>query len=353
MKIRAILSTLIAVLIVAAAIPIGFADTVTTNADVGSSVHEPVIEKIIVLDPNNDESGDLGHNVAGTQIEPLPGDAMTEVFTPFWKYAIISDPVGRDDISQVFEWLTYPDGYETDEVTATKMNYTDAMVILNAALVAGLVDDSIVLNPANGFTEHDTLEWMLRDDKNQAYMFKIENDLNNHNEPGMYTVNFKAVDLTGGQGLATGQFEYMSLEAIQLDFDTIDYGLVQIGVQKWASGDDFFDVSLTSNLPTVKNQGNVDIQLVVGASSMWGTDQDKISQELPADYLSVEFMGEHVNSVYAVAPEIPGSGLATPVPLQGVLTPCTPTQISFDLWIDPAAGVAANNYVGTMEITIA
>jgi len=351
MKIRAILSTLIAVLMVAAAIPIGFADIVTTNADVGSSNHAPIIEKIIVLDLNNNESGDLNHQLNFTQIEPKPGDAMTEVLTPFRKYAIISDPVGRDDISQVFEWLTYPDGFETPEEIATKMTNAEAMVILNAALAAGLVDDTIILNPVNLYTEYDTLEWMLRDDKNQAYMYEIDNDLNNHNEPGWYTVNFKAVDLIGGESQSTIQFQYMSLEALQLDFDTVNYGQVHIGVQKWASGDDVFDPSLTSDLPTVKNQGNVDINLIVGASSMWG--MEGTSQELIADYLSVEFMGEHVNSIYAVAPAVAGQGLATPVQLQGVLTPCTSTQISFDMWIDPAAGVAANIYQGTMDITIA
>ena len=331
-------------------------DGIDVEAPVSSSGTPPSIDYQWALSVSETDSiiipGDDGTIVdTKTQVMPIPGSGMTESEKHFKKYVVVSDPNGIDDIASVYEQLRDPAGVAmgaevlATDITANVSQWTEA---INLAF-----DNNLITEAA----KDDMLD-RLRVEKAGLKIYVVDNFLTNHDAPGNYQVYFKVVD--NGSGFEENSnttnsiglliVEYMSLKAFDTDFTAINYGPVLVNSRKVIAGDEDWT---TADRPTIKNQGNVDINLVIVASSMWGQDPDKVSQELPADYLGVEFMGEHVNSIYAVLPSLPGSGLASPVTLQGVLTPCTPTQISFDLWIDTAYGVATNTYAGNIEITIA
>jgi hypothetical protein len=329
-------------------------DGIDVEASESSNETPPSIDYQWALSVNGDSINPGDDGVITdmiTQVMPIAGSGMNESEKYFKKYVVVSDLNGIDDIAVVYEQLRDPNGVTmgpevlATDITADNATWTEA---INQAYANNLITE---------VAKDDMLD-RLRSVNSGLKIYVVDNYLTNHDAPGDYQVYFKVVDkksgfeensnMTNSIGLLI--VEYMSLKAFETDFSAINYGPVLVNSRKVIAGDEDWN---TPNRPTIKNQGNVDINLVVIASSMWGQDPDKVSQELPADYLGVEFMGEHVNSIYAVLPSLPGSGLASPVTLQGVLTPCTATQISFDMWIDPAYGVPTNSYACTIGITIA
>ncbi|MEA3295335.1 MAG: hypothetical protein U9P81_10300 [Euryarchaeota archaeon] len=315
-KINSMLVALVMVMGVFA--PLISANTVTTEAVLGVPSSPPVLDEMFVFDEN-------GNCV----VTPNPGTGIDEVWTQFYKYAIVSDPNGISDIATVFEQLRDPDGNPiTSEVTMMDITGTgEVITVLGDALACGLITQA----------EYDNYAWGLDPLKAQFKMFKIDNELNNHHVPGDYIVYFKVVDNQGGFSEGTCTFAYLGLNAMEIDFENVNYGVIEVGIEKWVAGDTVFDPSGTSDRPTVKNQGNVNIQIEVLGADMIG--QNSPSQTIDASALSVEFMGQHVYDI------------SSWVLLDGVLTPCTPDQISFDINAPP--GTTSNDYVGSLSIVIA
>jgi len=332
-KITSMLAAL--TMVMAIFMPLAAADTIPTEAMIVGSTHPPIIEKIFVLE----DSADPLHVIPGTQILPNPGRGNTENNTEFWKYVIVSDPVGRQDIAAVSEYLintTGSQGPETAAVKITDQNEWEARLLdaLNSSLITS--------------QEYADLKFNLSPLKQQSYMFKVKNTLNNHNLPGIYNVRFKAVDNGGTTTNQNAPFEYMSLKALELDFTAVNYGQIGVGVEKWVPGNDVFTVG-GDGLPTLKNQGNTPFQVTINATNLVSQSPGTAGELITADYLSVELLGQHVNNVISVP--TPGPGLLTPITLNGLLQPCTPTQISFD--IKAPFGTGEGAYVGKLTIVIA
>ncbi len=325
------MSKILLLLVVAAMVvisPLAVAQEVDVSVEISSAGNPPVIEEMFVLDMVDNEyneSGDLPHLVAGTQIMPNPGSGLTVVNTEFYKFIVVSDPNGNADISTVFEKLFNTTGAQMGpEVTCVDITNTqDQQDALDAALECGLISSD----------QYENLLWMLDPLKQQAKMFKVANNLTNHDEPGTYEVYFKPVDMGGAYVIGYTYFDYLALKAIELDFNSIDYGQIMIGVEKWVAGDDVWG---TSAKPTIKNQGNDPLQITVSATDLTGA---QLGQTIGAEYLSVELLGEHHYD------------LATPFTMSGFLMPCTPTQISFD--ITAPFGTASDSYSGDVYIVIA
>ena len=312
-KINSMLVALVMVMGVFA--PLISAEDVTTRAVLVPGTSEPIIDEMFVFD----EDGNC-------VVTPNPGTGIDEVWTQFYKYAIVSDPNGISDIATVYEQLRNPDGTPiTSEAKMTDITGTgEVITVLDDALACGMITQD----------EYDDYVWGLDPLKAQFMMFKIDNELNNHHTPGNYIVYFKVVDNQGGFSEDTCTFVYESLDAMEIDFDNVNYGAIEVGVEKWVAGDIIFG---TSDRPTIKNQGNVDIQIMVLGDDLTGVNSP--SQTIDASALSVEFMEQHEYDI------------SSWVTLDGVLTPCTPDQISFDITAPP--GTTANDYAGSLSIVIA
>ncbi|HUW66618.1 MAG TPA: hypothetical protein VMW20_01060 [Candidatus Nanoarchaeia archaeon] len=323
-KITAIFAALIMVL--AIYVPIVAAQDIPTEATVSGAGTPPVIEAIFVLD----DSGDLTHVVPGTQILPNPGTGSDEVLTSFWKYAVVSDPNGINDIIKVEEYLTKVGGVDTPLMTTTQVtSYAEAQTILASALAQGVVTQA----------EYDSAIFKLDPLKLNAKMYKIENSLNNHDMPGEILVHFKAIDKSGGTTIASEGFDYLSIKAIETDFTGINYGSILVGTEQYIAGDDIWAAPGPdgTNRNTIKNQGNIELQIAVVADDM--SNGLVPEQFIDASALSIELLGEHVYD------------LSTSKTLMGMLQPCTPTQISFDI-VAPE-GTSAGMYNGNINILIA
>ena len=328
-KILAMLTAMLMVL--AMYVPMAAAQDIPTTALVSGAGTPPVVECIFVLD----DTGDPTHVNPGTQILPNPGSGADEVFTSFWKYVVVSDPNGINDISKVEEWLTKADGVDTPLVTTTEVtDYTEAVAILDSALAQNVITQ----------VEYNSAEFKLDPAKNEARMFRIENSLNNHDLPGDIIVHFKAIDASGGTTFADETFEYLPLKAFETDFGIVDYGSILVGFEQYIAGDDVWAVPGPSNenRNTIKNQGNVEFQISAHATDM--SNGETPAQYIYADALSIELLGVHLYD------------LSSPVVIEeapdnlAMLQPCTPTQISFD--ITAPAGTSAGTYSGQITLSI-
>lgn len=338
-KILAMLTAMLMVL--AMYVPMVAAQDIPTKALVSGAGTPPVIECIFVLN----DTGDPTHGTFGTAILPNPGSGLDEVLTSFWKYVIVSDPNGINDISKVEEWLTKADGVDTPLLTTTEVtDYTEALTILASALTQNVITQS----------EYDSAEFKLDPAKKDARMFRIENSLNNHDKPGEIKVHFKAIDKSGGTTFATEGFDYLALKAFETDFQLIDYGTIMIGVEQYIAGDDVWNATGPSgdNRNTIKNQGNVEFQISAHATDM--SNGASPAQYIYADALSIELLGVHIYDLSSpVVIEQHANPDATPEPILenlAMLQPCTPTQISFD--ITAPDGTSAGTYNGQMTLSI-
>jgi len=323
---KKMLATLVALaLVFTIYVPMVSAQNIPTTASVVGNGQAPIVETIFVLDDN----GDLAHVTPGTQILPSAGQGAVDVNTYFMKYAIVSDPNGNADLFKVEEYLTKADGVDTPLVTTTEViSYTEAVAILDSALLQGVITQA----------EYNSAKYKLDPVKNLAKMYKVENSLNNHDQPGVVTVHFKAIDKSGLTTITSEGFDLLAIKAFETDFQAINYGNILVGTEQYIAGDDSWAVPGPdgTNRNTIKNQGNVPFQLAVQGTAL--SNGATPTQYIQASQLSIELLGQHVY------------GLASAVTLDGYLMPCTPTQISFD--ITAPLGTSAGNYNGNLYLTI-
>ncbi|MBD3163811.1 hypothetical protein GF323_01300, partial [Candidatus Woesearchaeota archaeon] len=92
-------------------------------------------------------------------------------------------------------------------------------------------------------------------------------EMNYSDAAGTYDIRAAAVDEYGFSDARTGSFEYMELAALVLDSSLINFNNVQPGGASYVDG----DLSLlTPDKPTVKNAGNVAIDVMIGGTNLTG-----------------------------------------------------------------------------------
>jgi hypothetical protein len=327
-KISAMLTALI--MVMAAFVPLGVAQTqedVPTVATVGDNSDPAAGPTFVGAFVLNDD-GDPLHNMPGTQIMPELGVGLDLVDKEFWKYVVVTTPFGADNIAAVYEKLLDVNRVAmTPEMTMTEMtDWVEVQQVLAEALNQNVITQA----------EYDNYHYILDPAKRQAKIFKVPNTLDNHDEPGTYTVWFKVVDKQSRLSILEHPIEYMTILGIELDFAAINYGNIIPGVEKVVSGNEV--LSDGDGYPTIKNQGNVPIQVRVSSTDL---TEPLYGQTISAVNLSVELLGTHVYDL---------SGNGQVVPGQAFLQPCTPTQIDFD--IKAPVGTAQGIYSGTISIVV-
>lgn len=320
--------------------PFVSAQDIDLSATVSSSGSPPSIDYQWALSVNESDGtiipGDDGPITdTKTQVMPIAGSGLDESQKYFKKYVVVSDPNGIDDIAAVYEQLRDPAGVAlTAEVLATDITgevgqWTEA---INQAYVDNLITEA---------AKNDMLD-RLRAEKAGLKIYVVENSLTNHDEPGDYQVYFKVVDKGSGfeensdttNSIGLLYVEYLSLKAFETDFTSIDYEAIVVNSRKVIAGDEDWG---TTDRPTIKNQGNVEVTMQVSATDLTGVSSP--SQIIPASALSVHLLTYDLNQL--------SNDLQT---LADPLQPCTPTQIDFD--ITAPYGTSSNDYVGTLTLVM-
>ena len=176
----------------------------------------PTVDSITITP---DEYG----STPGVQIDPNPGGAKTVTVS-----AIVSDPDGYGDISTV--------------------NITD-----------------IDPDPAHGDPSPVTLEYQSGSGNGNTATYNGTFDMQFYDQPVEYTVTVTAKDMGGLSGTDSSTFNYTSCNAMSLDAGTIAFGSIDPGENNTVAGDTNMT---TTGSPTVRNTGNVEIDVNITGSNM-------------------------------------------------------------------------------------
>jgi hypothetical protein len=264
---KKILATIVAITMVMAMVAPAMA-SVTTSVTVQSGGGSPPIIKAKWEQDTTAklEDGDPSHTTLGSQfLPPLVFGGVKEV----WYYAVVTDPNGVNTITQVSAYVYHPDDSYKYKVPLTKVvgDPTTLINLFNAAYAAGLV----TLN--DGMTIADILDQL---DKGTAQIWSGRANLDYHQPGGNYKVEVDAFDGLSLSEKLINTFLYVPGKAFEIDFTNVDYGTVLVSSEQMLAGDKDFT---TPNRPTVRNVGNMPIQLTVNQDDMgFGKDVNNIWQ---------------------------------------------------------------------------
>ena len=274
-----------------------------------------------------------------THVYPIPGQTVTVD-----KYVVVCDPNGKEDIANVTVRTFYPleDGSpcgcepcnksyccnpEVGECVLKEWSVAEPLPNLSACEAAkwdayyeGLINES-VRNEIDKYLNNGT-----------GWIYVEHNTFNCSDPAGNYTVCAQVFDKNGLYDCMANTFEYMSIVALTIDFEKVDYGNVRPSKTKWVYGDD--DMT-TPDKPTIKNDGNDPMDLLIEA---WNMTSPDVATIIPADKLDANVSGKF--SWLALPP-----GVLFDINLPG----CTPTPINFS--IHAPNGTLPGNYSGWIRLT--
>ena len=333
------------ILAIALAIVLTLAPTLTvmaadidTEAVVGGSGNSPyVCAKFETPDHSDDP---------GTQIEPIAGEKRVVKF-----YVVIGDSNGVDDLSAAYIKVYHPDGSFKFQLDAIRPDWkliqydglidmdgdcegeTPVPVALDELEAQGRI--TYGFDPVRG--DMMTLDMLKYDlEHGKQLLVELVGEMDYCQPSGEYMVEAIAVDQGGKAGILVNHFFYFSIVALRCDFDSINWGSVNVNQWNVLYGDEDM---LTPSKPTVHNIGNDDAKIELHFTEMTG---DKFGKKI-IDF-DASMLGGHIELVACTPMVIADDAGAI------ILPPCTPTQIDFS--VHPPTGTPEDTYRGQMTITI-
>lgn len=272
--------------------------------DDGDSGHDPATH------PNDT------HVDAGTQVAINPSaDKIVTVYT------VVRDPNGAGDIANVFVTVKNPDG-SVKYFNLIAQKVTDPTEIENAkkeAVACKLITQ----------TQSDELNTQIA--LKEAYMYKVTFAMNYCQAAGEYTVEVWATDMSGSNSAVfSNKFMWLATKVFELDFSSLEFGPMKPCVNNIISGDT--DMG-TPSKPTIKNEGNVSLNLKVHSTVMKGAATGYEIKDFDVTFLTLD--KTYVASEWVVLPTLPL---------------CNKAAISFS--VHPPIGTPGDDYAGTTTIKI-
>jgi hypothetical protein len=276
----------------------------------------------------------------GLQVAPNPGG-----FVKVGYYAVVTDPQGRDHIDHVYADIWHPDGefkyqIELRPVGLSASGYDKTIALKTWDHVISVHRDIITVNDDWAMQLDPGINWWddVRDELNEplAYMFYGEALLSYCQPGGYYTVGVRAHDAYNiWTDYLWNWFWYIPTAAIQIDFNTVDYGVVAESFDQWVGGD--YDMD-TSHKPTVRNIGNCPVELWVIQDDMdFGTTDGRWNVQFDA-----QLTADERNRVY-YPPNTRG-----PVRIPGIVNLCTMEKLDFSIHV--YKGYPGIEYKGNMGL---
>jgi hypothetical protein len=275
----------------------------------------------------------------GLQVRPILGCSVKVGY-----FAIVTDPEGVGTVSAVYADVWHPDGsfkYQIELLPICPEDTLGAIDIWEHA-----IDCHLDLITFNGYDEYEIWDELHQGD---AYIYYGEAYISYCQPGGMYYVGVRGHDSFGAWcDYVFNCFLYIPTAAIEVDFNTLDYGTCVISSNKWIGGDDMmYD---PDNKATVRNIGNTPVGLFVWQDDMQfgqtGEDWNVIFDArlgAPSDNPHVEYLP------YETCCLMPG------VRIPGVLELCTKEKLDFSIHVfkgfptEPSSGEPLE-YSGSMRL---
>ncbi len=254
------------------------------NLTLSAIAESPTVDRITIT-PDDDDA------TPGVQIDPYPGGAKTVTVT-----AVVSDPNGFGDISIV---------------TITDINP----------------------DPAYGDPCPVTLSYQYGSGSGNTATYTGTFDMQFYDAPTEYTVTVVAEDMEGLSGTDSSTFNYTSCNAMSLDAGTIAFGSVGPGENSTIPGDT--DMGTTDS-PTVRNTGNVEIDVNITGSDMASGGDTITKDQMDAQVAALGYSDLGVARCFDVTMAAGASSLE-----------------NVDFRLNVPYGTPVGNYAGSVTLTTA
>jgi hypothetical protein len=275
----------------------------------------------------------------GLQVKPILGKTVTVGY-----YAIVTDPNGVGTISHVYDDIWHPDGTFKYQIelfpVGFNTGYSNAEALAEWDHVTTHHSDIIKYLDIETYDNDEIYDELWQ---NLAYLYYGEAELSYCQPGGCYHVGVRAHDTYNTWcPYLYNTFEYIPTSAVELDFNTLNYGTLTIPSSdpKWVGGD--LDM-LTPAKPTVKNIGNTPVDLYVWQDDMqfgqtagaWNVMFDA-RLGAPGTFDAVEYYPYQIDTNY------PG------VRIPGILPLCTENKLDFS--IHAFKGMPGYTFTGKMDL---
>ncbi len=264
----------------------------------------------------------------GLQVKPVLGGDVTVGY-----YAVVTDPEGVDTVQKVYADVWHPDGQFKYQIELHPVGFDGSSYDKTEALNIWdhvTTNHSTLLTYNTGYDADDVYHQL---DQQLSYLYRTEADLSYHQPGGYYTVGVSAVDnFNEFSTRLDNNFWYIPTSAVDIDFDTVNYGNAVVGTRKTVGGD--YEMT-TPDKPTVRNVGNTPVKLYVSQNDMgFG-----YTSSLPNVRYGARIGADEAYSDYApdTLTEIPGN-----------LSLCTQDKLDFAITV--LKSVPSGTYTGEMNI---
>jgi len=306
-------------------------ETVPTEAQISASANPPVVlYKFEVPDADSAlagiqyDSDDAVLFQAGAQVAPNLEDLPEAQQIAYWWVA--TDPNGIDDIHFAFVKVWHPDGvlkYQLEALAPSACSDLGTWATPNTPLYAAYRSGQLTTAQADLIVENCG--------KHVWVPFMMVGELSKHQPAGPYTVTAYVNDGSGAVGSLTNIMDVLPVVGLEIDFTTVDFGMIVPSTAKWVRGDT--DMT-TPTLPSVKNTGNVNMYLSLNFSEMVGVSLGKVINSFDG-----KLNAQEINPIPA----------ATPACFN--LEPLGSNEVDqLDLSIHPGP-VSADTYHGTLVLS--
>jgi hypothetical protein len=284
----------------------------------------------------------------GLQVRPIPKCSVRVGY-----YAIVTDPEGVDTVSAVYADIWHPDFSFKYQIELTPIYVGDEpSAIAEWEHAVDCHYDLIEFLDEAVYGDYEIWDELHQAD---AYIYYGEALISYCQPGGTYYVGVRGHDSFGAWcDYLYNSFLYIPTAAIEVDFDTLNYGTCVISSNKWIGGDDLMDDAgdPTKNKATVRNTGNTPVQLFVWQDDMqfgqtgesWNVIFDA-RLGAPTDNDPVEYLP------YETCCLMPG------VRIPGILGLCTKEKLDFSIHVfkgfptDPESDPPAPlEYSGSMKL---
>ena len=275
----------------------------------------------------------------GLQVKPILGCSVLVGY-----YAVVTDPEGIGTVSAIYADIWHPDGSFKYQIQLLPIHVGDT-----AGAVAEwehAVDCHNDLITYNGYDEYEIWDELHQ---GEAWIFYGEALISYCQPGGWYYVGVRGHDSFGAWSeYLFNKFWYIPTAAIEVDFDTLNYGTCVISSNKWIGGDDImYD---TNGKATVRNIGNTPVNLLV-----W---QDDMQFGMTGDSWNVIYdarLGAPTDNSYVSYEPFQTCDLMPGVYIPGTLDLCTKEKLDFSIHVykgfptDPYTGLPLE-YSGSMKL---
>jgi hypothetical protein len=290
------------------------------------------------------DDADPTHSTPGTQTMPSGQYQVSKFVTV---YTVITDPQGIETVlppppeGAVYVNIWHPLGPPengSEKYHQLPMQPVDKQTVGLPMFDQAVAEDLIMAFGTDPVTGNPYTIDEIREELVQclAEVYAVQVEMHYHQPWGLYGVEVEARDNTNQWAIPlSNEFLYEQLTKVEVDFDLVDYGRVEVCTNKWIGGNSVWD----DGIPTVRNIGNTNLKVTVEQDDM---GLGKSGTDWNVCYDARIGVGD---------PEVPGADITyypdELVTIPDVLMLCNTHKIDFSIHVIKGM---AGTYRGTMTI---